>query len=244
MAKRIVLVTGGTNGIGKATAERFAKDGDAVIAWGVNEARIAQLGGGVTGKKVDVSNPSEVESAVEEIVKEYGKIDVLVCAAGVVGQITTETPYEEAKKSWNELIGVNLTGSFLTTQAVAKHVGRENGRIVLVSSVSAFTGSMRPGGIGYAASKAGINGLMLALSRELGPQGITVNAVAPGFIGNTGITSQFSESDIKNIVDQATVPQLGQPEDIATAIYYLASPEAKFVNGEIHQVNGGWLPGR
>ncbi len=244
MAQRIVLVTGGTNGIGKATAERFAKYGDVVVAWGVNEARVEQLGSGILGKKVDVSNPEEVESAVEEIIKEHGHIDVLVCAAGVVGQITTQTPYQEAQDTWNELIKINLTGAFLTTQAVAKHLNRKNGRIVLVGSVSAFTGSMRPGGIGYAASKAGINGLMLALSRELGPQGITVNAVSPGFIGNTGITSQFSESDIQNIVNQATVPQLGQPEDIAAAIHYLASPGAKFVNGEIHHVNGGWLPGR
>jgi 3-oxoacyl-[acyl-carrier protein] reductase len=244
MAKRIVLITGGTNGIGKATAERFAKDGDTVIAWGTNDERIKELADGIIGKKVGVSDPSEVDNAVKEIVKEYGKVDVLVCAAGVVGQITTETPYEEAQREWNRLVGVNLTGSFLTTQAASKHVNRKGGRIILISSVSAFTGSMRPGGIGYAASKAGVNGLMLALSRELGPQGITVNAVSPGFIGNTGITSSFSYQDIKNITSQSTVPKLGQPEDIAAAIYYLASPEAKFVNGEIHHVNGGWLPGR
>jgi 3-oxoacyl-[acyl-carrier protein] reductase len=121
---------------------------------------------------------------------------------------------------------------------------RPGGRIINISSIAAFTGGSRPGAIGYAAAKAGLLGMTYALARELSPQGITVNAVAPGFIANTEFTGAWSEERIQSIVAQTPVGRAGDANDVAEAVLFLASPEASFITGEVLNVNGGWLFGR
>jgi 3-oxoacyl-[acyl-carrier protein] reductase len=246
--RRNVLIAGGTSGIGLAAAEQFASAGDRVTVWGRSQDKITKINDSteydIVAELADVSNAEEVESAVNRLVARCTNIDVLVNAAGYTKPITTEMPYAEAVATWNELINVNLTGSFLVTQAAAKHMTRPGGRIIMIGSVAAFTGSMLPGGQGYAASKSGLNGLTFALARELGPQGITVNEVIPGFIADTGITSAYSPDMIDKLTSLATVGRAGNAGDVANAIVYLASQEAGFINAEVHHVNGGWLPGR
>ena len=128
--------------------------------------------------------------------------------------------------------------------AVAPHLPRPGGRIINVSSIAAFTGGSRPGAVAYAAAKAGLIGMTYALARELSPQGITVNAVAPGFVAGTEFTGQWSEERVRGIVAETPVGREGHPNDIAAAVRYLASPDASFVTGEVLNVNGGWLFGR
>ncbi|HSX05453.1 MAG TPA: SDR family oxidoreductase [Candidatus Saccharimonadales bacterium] len=246
--RRSVVIVGGTSGIGLAVAKRFASAGDRVTVWGRSQDKVAKINGSddydIAAEVVDVSNANEVEKAAGKLIARYATIDVLVNAAGYTKPVTTEMSYKEAVATWNELIATNLTGSFLVTQATAKHITRPGGRIIMVGSVAAFTGSMLPGGQGYAASKAGLHGLTFALARELGPQGITVNEVVPGFIADTGITSAYSPDMIEKLSSLATVGRAGNVDDVANAIIYLASPEAGFINAEVHHINGGWLPGR
>jgi 3-oxoacyl-[acyl-carrier protein] reductase len=128
--------------------------------------------------------------------------------------------------------------------AVVPHLPRPGGRIINISSIAAFTGGSGGGAIGYAAAKAGVLGLTYGLARALSADGITVNAIAPGFIAETGFTGAWSEERVRGIVAQTPVGRGGAAEDIATAARYLASPEASFVTGEILNVNGGWLFGR
>ncbi len=159
---------------------------------------------------------------------------------GVRG-IDQGAPLEEAERVWDEVVGANLKGAFLMAWAALPHLRRPGGRIVNVSSVAAFTGR----GGAYTAAKAGVAGLTYWLALDLGPQGITVNAVAPGFIEDTeffggGLTAEGRRSRVSQI--PACRP--GRPEEVAAAIAWLAAPEAAYVNGEVHHVNGGWLFGR
>ncbi len=158
--------------------------------------------------------------------------------------ITTSTPLAEAEDLWDEVLDTNLKGSFLTSAAIAPYLRRPGGRIINISSIGSFTGGSRAGGLAYASSKAGINGLTYALARELSPQGITVNAVAPGFVQNTGFTGGWPEDTVRSIVSQIPAGRAGKTSDVAEAVLFLASPQASFVTGEILNVNGGWLFGR
>ncbi len=245
---RVVLVTGGSTGIGRGIAEAFAKRGERVVIVSRNEERLQAaaraLGPGVSWEKADVSDAEEVQSVVNKVVERLGRIDVLVnCAAPTTygGRITTTTPFEEAERLWDTELSVGLKGAFLVTMAAASRLPRPGGRIINVSSIAAFTGGSRPGSMAYAAAKAGILGLTLACARELSPQGITVNAVAPGFIAETGLTGKWPEERKREIIAQTPVGRAGEPKDVAGAVLYLASPEAAFVTGQVLNVNGGWL---
>jgi 3-oxoacyl-[acyl-carrier protein] reductase len=146
---------------------------------------------------------------------------------------------------WNEVNDANLKGAFFMTMAAAPFLKRPDGRIINISSIGAFTGGSSAGGLAYAASKAGLHGLTFASARELSKDGITVNAIAPGLITATNFFSgKLTEEQINRTVAQIPVGRAGKPEDIASAVWYLASPEASFINGEILNVNGGWLFGR
>ncbi len=152
-------------------------------------------------------------------------------------------PLEEAERAWDAVQNANLKGSLLTTVAAAPHMPRPGGRIIYISSIAAFTGGSRAGSAAYAATKAGVLGLMHGFARELSPQGITVNAISPGFIANTGFTGSWPEERVRGIVEQIPVGRAGHAEDIASATLYLASPQASFITGEVLHVNGGWLFG-
>jgi 3-oxoacyl-[acyl-carrier protein] reductase len=244
MDPRVAVVTGGGTGIGRAVAAAFAKQGDKVVILGRRAEVLQQTAGelGVRWRQADVSRREEVEAAVRWVVADVGPaIDVLVNNAGGVRGIDQGAPLEEAERAWDEVVGANLKGAFLMAWAALPHLRRPGGRIVNVSSVAAFTGR----GGAYTAAKAGVAGLTYWLALDLGPQGITVNAVAPGFIEDTeffggGLTAEGRRSR----VSQIPAGRPGRPEEVAAAIAWLASPEAAYVNGEVHHVNGGWLFGR
>jgi 3-oxoacyl-[acyl-carrier protein] reductase len=201
------------------------------------------LGPSVRWYRADVSQRTDVAVAVAAIVAEMGRIDVLINAAGFVLGITANLSLDEAAAIWEAEIGTNLTGSFLMAMAVMPHLPHPGGRIVNISSIAAFTGGSGGGAIGYAAAKAGVLGLTYGLARSVSKEGITVNAIAPGFIAETGFTGAWPEERVRGIVAQTPVGRGGAAADIAAAVRYLASPEASFVTGEVLNVNGGWLFG-
>jgi 3-oxoacyl-[acyl-carrier protein] reductase len=245
---RIVVITGGGSGIGQAVAGAFTRAGDRVVVLGRREERlraVAQaLGPAAAWQRVDVSQRDSIAAGVAAVVERHGRLDVLVNNAGFVLGITTQTPLAEAERLWDAVVDANLKGAFLIAMADAPHLPRPGGRIINISSIAAFTGGSRPGAVAYAAAKAGLIGVTYALARELSPQGITVNAIAPGYVAGTEFTGQWSEERIRGIVSETPVGRGGQPNDIAAGVLYLASPDASFVTGEVLNVNGGWLFGR
>src|SRR5579859_2288069 len=247
---RNILITGGNSGMGRAIAEAFTRQDTQIAIIGRDEAKLRKAAGELAPKVIwyqaDVSKRDEIETTVSNIVEQWGHIDVLVNAAGFSGErgLRTTMSLIEAEREWDEVLDANLKGSMLMTVAVAPHMPRPGGRIIYISSIAAFTGGSRAGSAAYAAYKAGMHGLTYGFARELSPQGITVNAIAPGFIANTGFTGEWSEERINSIVTQTPVGRGGEVKDIAAATLYLASPEASFVTGEVLNVNGGWLFGR
>lgn len=242
MAKT-VIVTGGSRGIGAATCIRFAELGYNVILNYNNSREAAMMlaksqrdaGRAVYPCFADVSNRAAVEKMVDNVIREFGKIDVLVNNAGISFQgLFTDMSSEE----WNKLLSVNLTGNFNCTQAVLPHMIRNHsGSIINVSSVWGQTGASCE--VPYSATKAAIIGMTKALAKEVGPSGIRVNCVAPGVI-NTKMNSHLSIEDMAALVDETPLGRIGEPDDIATLITYLASEEASFITGQIIGANGGF----
>ncbi len=219
----------------------IGRDQDALIA------AAQAIGEQCTWQRADVSQCEQVVAAVHAIISRHGRIDVLINNDGhsAWGQgLSTDTPLDKAQSIWDEEIGVNLTGAFLMTLAVAPHLTRPGGRIIYISSDAAWTGGACLRLAGYAAAKAGLLGLARALALEFGPQGITVNTIAPGFIAHTGANHQVPEEAISRIAAQLPVRRAGEVQDVTAAALYLASPEAGFITGEVLNVNGGRVFGR
>jgi 3-oxoacyl-[acyl-carrier protein] reductase len=242
--ERIAVVTGGGTGIGRAVAAALAGRGDQVVILGrraaVLERAAAELG--VRWRQADVTSRQDVRTAVDWVLAEVGPtIDVLVNNAGGAGGVPDGATLEEAERAWDEVVDGNLKSAFLMSWATVPHLRRPGGRIVNVGSIAAWSGRGGP----YTAAKAGVAGLTYWLALDLGPEGITVNAVAPGFIEATGFFGAgLSEEGRASRVAQIPAGRPGRPEEVAAAVAYLASPEAAYVNGEVHHVNGGWLMGR
>jgi 3-oxoacyl-[acyl-carrier protein] reductase len=244
---RVALVTGAGRGIGRATATRFAREGARVCLAdvepdGAAEAAGALVDGGMDAfaTRMDVTSRTEVEDAVETTVERYGRLDILVNNAG----ITRDNLFHKmADEEWRTVLNVHLTGAFLCSRAAQRHMVEQGyGRIVNVSSTSALGNR---GQANYSAAKAGLQGLTKTLAIELGRHGVTVNAVAPGFI-ETEMTretaSRFGldfEEFVEEMVRDIPVGRGGWPEDVAAAILYLASEEASFVSGQVLYVAGG-----
>jgi 3-oxoacyl-[acyl-carrier protein] reductase len=247
---RIVLVTGGGSGMGRAIVERFAENGDVVYAMGRREQPLETLvkkfPKNVRALQGDVTDSKSLSNAVEVLYKAGKGLDVLVNCAGSAGHIEDDLPLGKALEQWNKVIAVNLSGTFLTTYAFLPLIRKPGGRIINITSTAAFAGSSRPGGEAYAAAKAGIHGLTRTLVRQLGPKGITVNCVSPGVVQNTEFFGGVSISPDRAALMLPFIPagRLGKPEDVAAAVFYVASNEAGYVNGDILNVNGGQQFGR
>ncbi|XTZ14305.1 3-oxoacyl-ACP reductase FabG [Micromonospora echinospora] len=245
--QRVAIVTGGARGIGAATARRLAADGLAVAVVDIEEsateetvAAIGAAGGRALGVGADVSDRSQVEAAVERVAAELGPPTVLVNNAGVLRDNLLS---KMTDTDWDTVMGVHLRGAFLFSQAAQKHmVDQKWGRIVNLSSTSALGNR---GQANYAAAKAGLQGFTKTLAIELGPFGVTVNAVAPGFIVTdmTAATAARMKVDFEDLQKHATaeipVRRVGLPEDVAHTISFLASEGAGFVSGQVVYVAGG-----
>lgn len=247
-AARRVLVTGGSRGIGRAVAEAFAAEGAAVGLIARNAGALADCAGALGGsaaveyRVADVGRREELSRAIDEIAGCFGGLDVLVNNAGTARWIRVDTPLETAEQLWDEVMATNLKGSFLASLAALPHLAKPGGRIINVSSVVAFSGG-HGGSIGYVSSKAAVLGLTYALVRELSPLGITVNAVAPGFI-ETEFNTDFPEKARQQVLGETPLGRTGTVHDVVAAVSYLASPSASFVTGEVLHVNGGRVFGR
>ena len=240
---QIAIITGGARGIGKGICEVFCKAGATVALWDVLDEgtqtadQIEKDGGSIFFQKVDITNKSSVEEAVSKIISAHGKIDILINNAGVIRDRSFMKMSEE---EWNTVININLTGMFIVTKAVfpiMKEAGY--GRIISASSINAFQGAF--GQVNYSATKAGISGFTRALCKEGGKYGITVNAVAPGFIKSL-MSDSMPEEIIKAGIAQIPVGRIGTPEDMGYTYLFLASKEAGFISGITLHANGGAMP--
>ncbi|TME86225.1 MAG: SDR family oxidoreductase [Chloroflexi bacterium] len=235
---RVALITGGARGIGAETARVFREAGATVVTWDVVDG---------ADQRVDVTDAGAVEAAVAATVAKLGGIDILVNNAGILrdGQLVKMKDGEVVDRmeeaQFDAVISVNLKGVFLCGQAVAPvMIKKGRGRILNASSVVGLYGNF--GQSNYVATKAGVIGLTKVWARELGPKGITVNAVAPGFIA-TEMVKQMPERILKSMVERTPVRRMGQPRDVANAYLFLASDEASFINGAVLSVDGGVVVG-
>ncbi len=239
---QIALVTGGSRGIGRAICERLAQHGATVIVnYAQSAAKAEEVVAGImrqSGKAVamgfDVASAEATEKAIKEILERHGKIDILVNNAGIaVDALVVRTKTED----WQRTIDVNLSGCFYCARAVAKPMMKaRRGRIVNISSVIGLMGNA--GQIAYATSKAGIFGLTKSLAKELGSRGVTVNAVAPGYI-DTDMTNTLTEELKNSILENVPLSRMGTGEDIAGAVQFLCGEDASYITGSVISVNGG-----
>ncbi len=239
LAGRVALVTGAGGGIGRATVERLAAEGAAVVAGdlrgyeSVVEA-VRAAGGRALGVELDVTSAASARVAVEAAVASFGALHLLVNNAGIDQRGLLE---ELSEADWDRLMSVNLKGPFLCSQAAAVHL-QGGGAIVNVASLAGRSSSPLQG-CHYSASKAGLLGLTRHLARELGPRGIRVNAVCPGPIMTEMLTRSSSSERIAELAAQVPVGRTGTPEDIAGVIAFLASDDAAYVTGASLDANGG-----
>jgi 3-oxoacyl-[acyl-carrier protein] reductase len=232
LAGRIALVTGASRGIGQAIAEQLVKDGAQVIGTSTSEEGARKIPG--LGKVLDVRKAAECDRLIEEIQKQHGDIAILVNNAG----ITRDNLALRMKDAeFDEVIDTNLRAVFRLSRAVMRGMMKARwGRIINITSVVGASGNA--GQANYAAAKAAVVGMTKSLARELGSRNITVNCVAPGFI-DTDMTRALSEESRKALLGQIPLGRLGTPQDVASAVTYLASPAAGYVTGAVLHVNGG-----
>ncbi len=239
LENKIALITGARRGIGRAIALEYARNGADCILWARSAPdelaeEIRALGRRVLPAAVDVSDGAAVDAAVKEAIKEFGGVDILVNNAGV----TDDSLLIRMKlEQWQRVLDVNLTGAFNCCKAVTRPMLKnDSGRIINISSVVGQMGNA--GQANYAASKAGLIGFSKSLAKELGSRGITVNAIAPGFI-DTDMTAEMNEEAKAVLLSQIPLGSLGAVEDIAHCALYLASDGARYVTGQVLNVDGG-----
>ena len=239
---RTAVVTGGSRGIGKAICLCLAKQGvNIALCYAGNSARAAEtvaeceaLGVKALAVRCDVSNGAQVQALMDAAVKEFGRIDILVNNAGITRDKLLMTMKEE---DFDAVINTNLRGTFLCMKAVTRIMMKQRyGRIVNLSSIVGVHGNA--GQVNYAASKAGVIGMTKSLAKELASRGVTVNAVAPGFI-DTDMTAALPENAKAALLSSIPAGTLGKAEDVANAVAYLASDEAGYITGQILGVDGG-----
>jgi 3-oxoacyl-[acyl-carrier protein] reductase len=236
--RQVALVTGASRGIGKAIAAELAQRGLFIIGTATTEQGAAGISGelGAQGRGValNVNDAAACDALIEQIVKEFGGLHVLVNNAGITRDTLSMRMKDE---DWAAVIDTNLTAVFRLSRAAVKSMMKQRGgRIINITSVVGSAGNA--GQANYAAAKAGVAGMTRALAKELGSRNITVNCVAPGFI-ETDMTAALSDAQSAALLPNIALGRLGKPEDIAHAVAYLASPEAGYVTGTTLHVNGG-----
>src|ERR1700690_2653479 len=242
---RIALVTGASQGIGHACALALAREGATVAAAARNQQKLEELvaaiktaGGNAAAFAMDVAGEDQKKARSKSAPAQFGKIDILVNNAG----ITRDQLVMRMKRAdWDAVLNTNLTSAYLCIQQVIAAMLKQRwGRIINITSVFGQMG--QAGQANYAASKAGLIGLTMAMAREVASRNITCNAVAPGFI-ETSMTAALSEEFKQNAVKQIPLGRVGSPEDVASAVCFLASEEASYITGHVLNVNGGMLMG-
>lgn len=239
---QLAIVTGGARGIGEGVCEVFCKEGATVALWDVLDGskvvdRISKDGGKIFYQKVDVTSIESVKNAVEYIIDNYGKIEILINNAGI---IRDRSFINMSEKEWDEVVNVNLKSLFIVCKAVLPHMKANGyGRIVSASSVNGFQGAF--GQTNYSATKAGISGFTRSLCKEVGKYGITVNALAPGFIKSV-MTESMPDEIVEAGIKMIPVKRIGTPQDMGYAYLFLASREAGFISGITLHANGGAMP--
>jgi 3-oxoacyl-[acyl-carrier protein] reductase len=245
LSGRVALVTGASQGIGRACALRLARSGAAVALAArsqekLNEivAEITAAGGRAAAFPIDVAEEEQIKSGFKAAIAQFGKIDILVNNAG----ITRDQLVMRMKRAdWDSVINTNLTSAYLCIQqAIGSMLKQRWGRIINVTSIFGQMG--QAGQANYAASKAGLIGLTMAMAREVGSRNITCNAVAPGFI-ETAMTSVLGDDFKQNAVKMIPLGRIGTTEDVAAAVAFLASDDAAYITGHVLNVNGGMLMG-
>jgi len=239
LENEIVLVTGASRGIGKAIAETLAAAGATVVGTATSDGGaekiteyLAPQGG--KGMCLNVADDDSIQSVIKSIKDEFGAISILVNNAGITRDNLLMMMKDD---QWNDIIQTNLTSIFKLSKAVVRPMMKaRKGRIINIASVVGLTGN--PGQTNYSAAKAGILGFSKSLAREIGSRNITVNTVAPGFI-DTDMTRELPEEQRDALTAQIPLNKLGDPQDIANAVAFLASPEAGYITGETINVNGG-----
>lgn len=236
LENKVAIITGGAAGIGAATARKFKEEGAKVIIWDLDDKRGNALATelGATFAKVNTANYAEIEAAAKEVNDNFGRIDILINNAGITRDSTLKKMTPE---QWQQVIDVNLTGVFYCTKIISEYMLANSwGRIVNASSVVGLYGNF--GQTNYVATKAGLIGMTKTLARELGRKGITVNAIAPGFIA-TEMVAAMPENVIDTMKAKVPIGRLGEPSEIANAYAFLASDEAAYINGHTLSVDGG-----
>jgi 3-oxoacyl-[acyl-carrier protein] reductase len=243
LTDRVAIVTGSARGIGQAIALKLAEVGADVVVNDIEAAaeslkgvaqEIKALGRKSLAVTADVSSPEDVNRLIETAVKEFGKIDILVNNAGVTrDQLLMRMSDEE----WDTVLNIDLKSAFLCTRAVIRHMLKQRwGRIISIASVVGLVGNA--GQANYASAKAGIIGLTKSIAKEVGSRGITANAIAPGYI-QTKMTEQLNDDQRQEMLKHIALASLGTPRDVAEAVAFLASEEARYITGHTLNVDGG-----
>jgi 3-oxoacyl-[acyl-carrier protein] reductase len=241
LAGKVSIITGGAQGIGLATALKFSREGAIVVVCDIRQAAVdaavaqcQEAGAKALGRVVDVTQREMVDAMVQQVLNQFGRIDVLVNNAGITQDARLQKMTIE---QFDRVIDVNLRGVFHCSQAVADAMVKQGSGVILnASSVVGIYGNF--GQTNYAATKFGVIGFTKTWSRELGPKGVRVNAVAPGFVA-TPILSTIPDKVLQEMTDRVPLKRLGQPEDIANVYAFLASEEAAYINGAVLEVSGG-----
>lgn len=247
---KVVIITGAGSGIGRETAILFAKEGAKVAVTDIDEKagketvneiikaleQDPDCKGDAFFAKLDVSNREQARQVVQDVLNRYGEVDVLINNAGIVQDALVTKMTED---QWDKVIDVDLKGPFQMVQAVVDDMIKHgNGEIVNVSSIVGIYGNV--GQVNYAAAKAGLIGMTKTLAKELGKKGVRVNAIAPGFI-HTPMTAKVPEKILEMMKEKIPLKRLGEPRDVAYTLLFLASDEARYINGAVIPVDGGLL---
>jgi acetoacetyl-CoA reductase len=238
MTGQVALVTGGVRGIGRAICDRLATRGVKVAAGYSRDAeaakRVIDTHPGSSAHQGNIGSVEDCERVISEVLEQHGRLDILVNNAGITADRTVRRMSPE---DWDRVVQVNLSGAFYLSRAILQHMlDRGSGRIINISSIIGEAGNI--GQANYAAAKSGLFGLTMSLAQETARKGITVNSVAPGYI-NTEMVAAVPAEALEKVIAKIPVGRLGEPDEVARVVEFLADPDSAFITGQVYSVNGG-----